>query len=316
MAAPTKYTNCAEKLYKILISPIERDLKKRVIIIPDGILGYIPFEALIREINGKPYYFNAHKYFIDDHQVSYCYSANLLNEMQSKTYKTAPTNFLLAMAPFSTSDTILSPEILSDIERKRDVIKPLPNSGQEVTIITKLMNGTSFYGKEARINKFLELAPSARIIHLATHSKANSTLGNYSYLAFNDTVQTQNIASQQSNNTFLFARDLYNISLNADMVVLSACETGIGEIQRGEGIISMARAFSYAGAKSIVTSLWEVSDEKTKILMTDFYKFIKRGMNKDEALWRAKREFMKKTLNDPYYWASFIAIGNMSAIKK
>jgi CHAT domain-containing protein/Tfp pilus assembly protein PilF len=309
IAAPINYTEGATQLYNKLILPIKKELKKELIIIPDGILGAIPFEALIREKNEVAYHFNAHKYLIDDHQVSYSYSATLLNDMLTKKHKREPTNFLLGMAPFSTTDTTLMPDLFSLTEGGRAEIMPLKHSGQEVANITKLMHGTSFYGKNATEQKFMELAPNYRIIHLATHSKVNPQSSNYSFLAFSE-------IKDSIENELLYVRELYNVSLNADMVVLSACETGIGEIQRGEGIISLARAFSYAGAKSIITSLWQVNDQKTKILMIDFYKYLRRGLPKQEALWRAKLDFMRKTSSDPYFWAGFIGIGNMTAIQR
>jgi CHAT domain-containing protein/Tfp pilus assembly protein PilF len=309
IAAPINYTEGAAQLYNKLILPIKKELKKELIIIPDGILGAIPFEALIREKNEVPYHFNAHKYLIDDHQVSYSYSATLLNDMLTKKHKREPTNFLLGMAPFSTSDTTLMPDLFALTEGGRAEIMPLKHSGQEVANITKLMKGTPIYGKNATEQKFIELAPSYRIIHLATHSKVNPQSSNYSFLAFSE-------IKDSIENELLYVREMYNMSLNADMVVLSACETGIGEIQRGEGIISLARAFSYAGAKSIITSLWQVNDQKTKILMIDFYKYLRRGLPKQEALWRAKLDFMRKTSSDPYFWAAFIGIGNMTAIQR
>ena len=98
--------------------------------------------------------------------------------------------------------------------------------------------------------------------------------------------------------------------------MLSACETGIGKLQRGEGIISLARAFAYAGAKSIFTTLWKVDDEKTKDLVIDFYKYLKVGKAKDEALHLAKLDFLKKNkgkgaANHPFFWAGMIGIGDM-----
>jgi CHAT domain-containing protein/tetratricopeptide (TPR) repeat protein len=313
--APTHYTEGASKLYDKLIRPFKKDLKKELIIVPDGILGTIPFEALISEKDETPYYFNAHKYLIDAHQVSYAYSATLLKDVLTKKHKQEPTNLLLAMAPFSTADTTLMPDLFvyqniayGDTSAKRSDIVPLKFSGQEVANITKLMNGTASYGKDATESKFMKIAANYRIIHLATHSQINDKSSDYSFLAFNE-------IKDSIENELLFVRELYNLSLNADLVVLSACETGVGNVQKGEGIISLARAFTYAGAKSIVTTLWQVNDQKSKILMIDFYKHLKRGLPKREALWRAKHDFIRKTNGDPYFWAGYIGIGNMNPIK-
>ncbi|MBK8557785.1 MAG: CHAT domain-containing protein [Lewinellaceae bacterium] len=115
-------------------------------------------------------------------------------------------------------------------------------------------------------------------------------------------------------------RDLYNLSLNADLVVLSACETGIGQLQRGEGIISLARAFSYAGARSILTSMWAVNDARTKDLMIAFYKNLKKEYSKDDALRRAKNDMLSSAKTQeqahPFYWGGFIGIGDMRPVYK
>jgi CHAT domain-containing protein len=111
----------------------------------------------------------------------------------------------------------------------------------------------------------------------------------------------------------LYVRDVYNLSLNADLVVLSACEAGIGQLQRGEGIISLSRAFAYAGAKGIVTTLWSVNDESTKDFMLAFYRHLQK-MPRAEALHQARLEFLNKRTGEqahPYYWAGFIGVGDM-----
>ena len=307
-AAPTHYTEGASKLYDALIRPIKKQLKKELIVIPDGILGALPFEALISQRDEDAFRFNAHKYLIEEHQVSYAYSATLLKDALTKKHRQEPSNFLLAMAPFSTSDTTLMPDLWANTEGSRTDAAPLKYSGQEIANLCKLMGCVPIYGKNATEKAFVELAPTHRVIHLATHSQVNNQSSNYSFLAFSE-------IKDSIENELLYARELYNLTLNADMVVLSACETGVGEIQRGEGIISLARAFTYAGAKSIVTSLWQVNDQKTRTLMVDFYKYLRKGLPKHEALWRAKRDFMRKTNSNPYFWAAFIGIGNGERIK-
>ena len=114
-------------------------------------------------------------------------------------------------------------------------------------------------------------------------------------------------------------RDLYNLQLNADMVVLSACETGIGELQKGEGIISLARGFTYAGAKSIITSLWSVEDECTKKIMISFYEYLDQGLAKDAALRQAKLDYINDEQTThvdahPFYWSPFIGVGDMGKL--
>jgi CHAT domain-containing protein len=118
---------------------------------------------------------------------------------------------------------------------------------------------------------------------------------------------------------FWLLRNIYNLTLNADLVVLSACETGIGELKRGEGIVSLARAFAYAGAKSIITTLWSVNDKSTMHIMEEFYRQLHKGQPKDYALWKAKMEYLQKAKSEtahPFFWSAFVPVGDMRAVKK
>ncbi len=164
------------------------------------------------------------------------------------------------------------------------------------------------YGARATEDQFVKEAGQYRVLHLATHGKANDREGDYSFLAF--TEQKDSLE-----NELLYVRDIYNLALNAELVTLSACETGIGKLQKGEGIISLARAFAYAGAGSIVTSLWSVNDEQTKDLMLLFYRELQRGKPKNEALQSAKRQLAAQPGSHPFYWAGFVAIGDMRPLK-
>lgn len=320
--AATNYTDAAFRLYQILLAPVKRafSLTKRLLIIPDGILGYIPFETLLTQKPGRLGAFASYPYLLHEHQISYNYSATLLREMNKKTSRVKAPSDLLAMAPFYFGDARkLKPSVDSlDLffETQRDGLDPLNYSGQEVLDITTIWKKQSkpLYGKEASMQQFLQLAGDYRILHLSTHGEADERMGDYAYLAF----------SQPSQNDFfdkLYARDLYNLRLNAELVVLSACETGTGKLQRGEGIISLARAFAYAGAESILTTLWKVKDSQTREIMVSFYRQLKLGKSKDIALWVAKSTYLKKRKGrddsgaHPFYWASFIPIGVMTALR-
>ena len=165
--------------------------------------------------------------------------------------------------------------------------------------------------KKATKETFEKIVGDYRIVHLATHGKANDKIGDYCFLAF-----TEQKDSLQ--NELLYVRDIYNLSLNADLVVLSACETGIGELKRGEGVISLARAFAYSGAKSLITTLWSVNDKSTMQIMEGFYRQLKKGASKDAALWKAKQVYLEKSKHEqahPFFWSAFIPIGDMQAVK-
>ncbi len=306
------FADMAFRLYEKLIKPVKAQLSEDVIIIPDGVLGYIPFEVLLMQKPEKAIRFHDHAYLLRDHSISYSFSATLLREMIHKKHQTTPDKPIITYAPFFDSDTAaLAKTFADDLAMRRD-LTPLSNSGEEAFRIAKSMGGEAIVGKSATEQKFRATAQSARILHLATHGKADDKSGDYAFLAFAP-------ISDSLEKGLLYVRDLYNLTLNADMVVLSACETGIGKLQRGEGIISLARAFAYAGAKSIVTSLWSVNDAKTKDLMLLFYQNLKKGKTKDAALRQAKLSFIAKNIHPnahPFFWAAFIGIGDMSPVKK
>ncbi len=320
------YLEAAPKLYDKLIAPVKDLLTDEVILLPDGVLGYIPFEALLKSKPEKVSDFSSYPFMLNDHRFSYCYSATLLREMKEKQHKQEPSKPLVAFAPFYEGsyaklegdfgaglDTLAATFDLPGFENivARKEFKLLPNSGEEVFAASKLWDGDYFINEQATEGRFDSIAGDYRIVHLSTHGIADPRIGDYSYLAFAE--QKDSIE-----NEYLYVRDLYNLQLNADLVVLSACETAAGELQRGEGIISLARAFAYAGAKSILTTLWVVDDAASKELTKEFYLQLKKGKTKDEALHLAKKRHLKVNGNNrkhPFFWAAMIPVGDMSALK-
>ncbi|MCB9298516.1 MAG: tetratricopeptide repeat protein [Lewinellaceae bacterium] len=309
------YTQAAHWLYEQLLAPLESRLTEEIIIIPDDVLGYVPFEALLFEEPAYPGAFSDYPFWLRRHQVSYGFNATLLREMQQKQRRQPAAAQLLALAPFSEqlAEGAVERADGADPLALRDSLGPLPASGEEVAAVAELLNGQAWYGMEASLEKFRSEAGGYRVLHLSTHGKADDRLGDYAYLAF--AVPGQPEAFDK-----LYARMIYNFSLNADMVVLSACETGIGPLQRGEGIISLSRAFAYAGARSVFTTLWPVSDARTQSLMVDFYSNLKNGQAKDAALRKAKLDFLEKNRGrgeaaHPFFWAGLIGIGDMEALR-
>ena len=303
------YARTAYQLYKKLILPVEGFLYKKLIVIPDGVLGYIPFEALLKEKPEIARAFKTHHYFTIDHQINYAYSATMHKEMKAKNNKRA-SNGWIGFAPEYTGDSALLATQYFENNPLRKGLRPLQWIIPEVELIRELTKGEIIVGADATENRFKEIAHRYRILHLAMHGMANDKVGDYSFLAFTE-------LKDSIENERLYVSDLYNIQLNADMVVLSACETGFGELQRGEGIISLARGFSFAGARSIITTLWSIDDEQTKKLMEFFYKNLLKGMDKDEALRKAKLSYINLVEQDqahPLYWAGFFSIGNMDPI--
>ncbi len=322
----TQYADIAPKLYEKLIAPVQDQLTGDIVIVPDGVLGYVPFEALLTAKPTQATNFATYSFFVKDHKVSYCYSATLLREMKEKRHKQPPTKPFVAFAPFYEGsyekaestvdvrfDTLADGRdtvIVDDVVTRKE-FKSLPASGEETATAAKLWKGDYFLNADATEQRFYDLAGGYRIVHLSTHGIADARVGDYSYLAFAE--QKDSIE-----NEFLYVRDLYNTQLNADLVVLSACETAQGELQRGEGIISLARAFAYAGAKSIVTTLWTVDDSASKDLTKEFYLQLKNGKTKDASLQSAKLKLIKgkdAKRQHPFFWAGFIGVGDMSPVK-
>lgn len=309
------YAQAAFALYQKLIAPISSVLTSKVIIVPDGILGYIPFDALLTENPAAPNRYHNHHYLGEAKQISYAYSAALLREMRQKKHATKPTQTLLALAPFyrgNPNDLLeWADTTASGTSKGGDQLTSLRFSGQEIKDVANIFKGKPYFGVQADKTAYQKEVDKYRIIHLSTHGKANDLVGEYAWLAFATPGDTLSFEK-------LYVKDIYNLTLNADMIALSACETGIGEWRRGEGIISLARAYAYAGAKSIVTTLWPVNDERTAELMRLFYQNLKNGTDKDVALWKAKKDFIQLHKKDngahPFFWSGFIPIGDMSKL--
>ncbi|MBI1224159.1 MAG: tetratricopeptide repeat protein [Bacteroidetes bacterium] len=303
-----KYSNLGFELYQLIFEPIKSKLSgNQVVILPGGVLGYLPFDALLATAPEDDGNFDTHDYLIKHYQFSYSYSASLHKEMVNRSVGWKQGGFV-GFAPSYGGDSLN----LRSNDPWRAVLGNLKFNEPEVINIQKIMGGRAFLDSTATERNFLNEAPKAGILHLAVHAKSNDEHGEYSYLAFYQTADS-------IENELVFVKDLYSMRIKAALVVLSACETGIGELQRGEGIVSLARGFSYAGAASIVTTLWSIDDFASSEIMALFYQNLKAGESKDAALRKAKLTFLGRRKGSnaahPLYWAAFIPVGDMSPIK-
>jgi CHAT domain-containing protein len=295
----SQYVDQAYKLYQSLVEPLGK-LPRRLIIIPAGPMCDMPFEPLLTKKVSHPENYRSHPYLLQDHLISYSYSATLLKEMMYKEH--LPTDYTyVGFAPsFGESAA-------SVIRGKRFALSPLAFNKPEIENINTLLGeGTVFADEAATENQFKAIASDYKIIHFATHGMANSNDPDYSLLAFTEVEDDQE-------NEFLYVSDLYNLELNAEMVVLSACETALGKNFRGEGIMSLAKGFSYAGAKSIFTTLWSVNDQSTYNIIQAYYVYLQQGMDKDEALHLSKLDYIKNASDftaHPFLWSPYILIGD------
>lgn len=288
------FIETALPLYEWLIAPAAPLIRTEgLIIVPDGLLGYLPFESLLTYRPAPEGTWKDLPYLLHQYRVSYQFSAGLF--IAGRPASDLPPNAkVLALAPE------FSPE---------SGLRPLLYNQEEVKGIRKRLPGRYLLGPDATEKAFLERADQFRVIHLATHAQANDTIGAQSYLAFS--------VRDSSQRALLYLRDLYNLHLQADLVVLSACETGVGEWQRGEGIVSLGRGFLFAGARSIVTTLWSIDDRPSAWIMERFYRGLKEGYPKDESLRNAKLDYLEAhsaLRAHPLFWAAYIPVGDMEAM--
>ncbi|MCF6342338.1 MAG: CHAT domain-containing protein, partial [Bacteroidales bacterium] len=188
----------------------------------------------------------------------------------------------------------------------------LPNSGNEAKEVTAVFGGKAYLGEDATKPRFLKEALDYRIIHLAMHTWINDSLPMFSELLFYEDAG-------KASSGKLYTYEVFGLKLAAELVVLSACNTGSGRLQKGEGIMSLARGFKYAGVPSIILTLWEVQDKATSGIMKQFYLYLKEGDSKDVALQKAKLDFLdnaNRLKSHPYYWSSFLITGDAEQIVK
>ena len=263
----------AKSLYDILLAPVISSIsKKRVYIVPHGWLHYVPFQALH---DGK-------KYMVSDYAFTYCPSATTISIFLSK--KSSELNSALIMANPTLGNSLNS----------------LPFAEEEALSLSKLFtNNEAFIGIDATETNFKQLSGKYDILHLATHASFNP----------NDPMNSLiYLTGDKINDGELTALELYQLNLKASLITLSACKTGLSLVSEGDDVIGLVRGAAYAGAKSIVSTLWSVDDESTMHVMSNFYKNLKT-MPLDLALQEAQREAMERYHN-PFNWSPFILIGN------
>ncbi|MCG8327271.1 MAG: CHAT domain-containing protein [Chitinophagales bacterium] len=303
-ASKVAYCQAAYQLYQSLIEPVSDGLTKKLIIIPDDILALLPFDALLSESTDHTQDYFEFPYLINKYTISYDYSASI--HYQSKKSPSKSQYSFLGFAP-QFEETMTAKN--RSIDEIRNSLSKLNHNEKEVENIDALFNGKVFIGETATKAQFLDHAKKAYLLHLATHGKANEQVGDQSFIAFSEIIDSTTY------NDRLYVRELYKLDLNAAMVVLSACETGLGELRKGEGIISLSRGFTFAGAQSVIPSLWQVNDQATAEFMATFYRTLKTGLPKDEALRIAKIQSIENVQTaPPFFWAAFVPIGNMDPI--
>lgn len=284
------YRAAANQLSSLLLRGIPRSAKE-LVIIPSGRLSTLPFEALSEKPIGKDLNFSNVEYLVKKAGISYEFSSGLLLQ-KSRSENSSKEQSIFLCAP------VTFPE--------KDNLDDLPGSAHEVRNIASLFPSNSFVAtggdaseglvKSGKINNY-------RYLHFATHGIVDETSPELSRIF----LQT---STQDDGN--VFSGEIFNLTLSADLTVLSACQTGLGKFSKGEGVIGLSRALVYAGSRNIMVSYWSVADESTSELMTDFYKNLINQSVPDyrKALQDAKVSLINdRKYSAPYYWAPFVLIG-------
>lgn len=292
---------------------------KSLIIVPDGPLARLPFATLtVRKQDfddgvDKARYRDLN-YLVKEVSIRYAFSASLLysSNHQPNPDRKVQGNFI-GFAPRYLGKGVNSKNVAlrKAVADDEGILSPLRFNETEVKNIAQIVGGEVFLGDEATEMAFKNNAPVYSIIHIAAHGLVNDSLPDYSGIAFS-TVSTEDTI----NDGFLQSYELYNMQLQADLVVLSACETAVGQWQNGEGLISIARAFKYAGSRNILASQWTIDDENTAELMQLFYINLKSGLQKDVALRQAQLDFLETSIySHPAFWGAYALWGDNEPIK-
>ncbi|MDP2337717.1 MAG: CHAT domain-containing protein [Bacteroidota bacterium] len=290
-------------LYNELLKPVAQILNgKTLTIIPHDKLSYIPFDALLSQMpDTSKMNFRNLNYLVRDYAINYSYSATLLYDYFDQKKKSSKS--LIVFSPqYIANEARIDPETSVSY-----FLNPLQGAKDEVKGISKIMKADSFVDLLAQESTFKEKAPYFDVLHLAMHTVINDSLPMYSKLVFSKPVQ------KSVDDGYLNTYEIYNMKLNARLAVLSACETGTGKLQKGEGVMSMARGFIYAGCPSIVMTLWQVEDKSGVKIMEDFYYYLSKGKRKDIALRMAKLKHLESSdplTSHPHFWLGYVNIGN------
>lgn len=291
---------------------------KHLIIVTDGELGHIPFETFISSNSLKTPNFSKLPYLLKDYKITYSYSAALWKENNLKNKVKSNSKMLGIAASYNNEN---EKEFLayrtSDTRNIRAKLTDLPEAKSEVKSLSEIYKGEFWQETASNEASFKKKAKNYGILHLAMHGIQNADNPILSSLAFTETTDS-------TEDNFLEAWEIAHMDLNAQLVVLSACETGYGKFVQGEGVLSIARSFMYAGVPSLVVSLWQVNDASTAIIMKEFYQKLSEGYDKAEALRLAKLSYLNEVESGkipnfgsahPAYWGAFIQLGNSDPIR-
>ncbi|WP_346751773.1 CHAT domain-containing protein [Splendidivirga corallicola] len=302
------FSNLANDIYLALVDPaISGEIsninkKQKLVIVPDGPLSTLSFESLlVKPTTDSMVNYKNLNYLIKDFEVTYAYSTTLQFTSGNQEMRESTTNKVLA---FSYSDE----ETMRSKSDMRDNLEEIPGSIKEIRAISNIVDGEFYFGSSATKKIFKEKARDFNVIHLALHGITDQRNPFNSRLVFRNSSEE---------NDYLYTYELYNLNIGSKLVVLSACESGLGKDYAGEGLYSIARGFAYSGCPSMIMSLWKVNDQRTSELMTYLYENLVTGKSAGTSLKDAKLEYLAKAdefSSHPINWASFVVLGENSPL--
>jgi CHAT domain-containing protein len=322
-----EYCSTGYELYSTLLRPLEKEIASAasITIIPDGYLFYIPFEALpTQQYSMDQIDFTKLQYFISSHNVTYSYSAAFDLKMSGRMDNNiSAAQSFVGFAPvfrdsvqngdFFANRSYVEESGLGDLRSitlDGKKFNELKYSEDEILSIENTFNKHSLHTKNflhtaATEKNFKEFSRDADIVHIATHGFINEKNPKLSAILFSQPKE-----STADDDGILYVDETFNLDLKAQLVVLSSCESGVGKLVDGEGMIALSRGLFYAGAHNIIYSLWKVSDKQTYLLMDEFYKNVVAGKSYSSSLRSAKISLIaSKESAFPSKWSGFVLVG-------
>ncbi|MBR9920354.1 MAG: CHAT domain-containing protein [Bacteroidetes bacterium] len=298
MESANSWAEVLSSLHELLIAPIQPLLTNndRLLIVPHGWLHYVPFECLAPADESSD--FRNLDYLLRHWSVGYAWSASFW--LGAKSTGRGVQSFY-SFAPGFGGE-------IAAVYRYR--LTMLPHAAEEAKAAAGIFGGQVISGAQATESRFRELSTEADVLHLATHAIAREEAPFQSGIWFSE--------SDTEEDGFLSALEIYNLKLNTQLSVISACYTGAGKLQEGEGIMSLGRAFTYAGSESVVMSHWVANDRSTAEILEYFYEALKAGMPKDRALQKARLQYLDNAdalMAHPFFWGHLSVNGQMTPLK-
>lgn len=298
-----KFVSSSHFIYQELFSPLLPELSQKVnslIVVPDGFLSLIPFEIL-QTTNHLPqkanYGLDHMQYLLEDYNIFYQYSANMLAQFAEEKSSYGELN-ILASAPVFHPE-----EYAAERNCEQSELYNLQCNQEEIERIKSVLSSEASFTSDNSASSFMSKMHDFNILHLATHACLDTENPKNTRIFFSD--------------DYLTAYDLVGVRFEPELIVLSACNTGTGKLLNGEGVFSLAREFTIAGSRSTLTSFWSIDDCSTSQIMESFYECMKNGDAKNLALRKTKLKFLETADMEtahPYYWAAFLLFGDSTPL--